>query len=64
MFWLLVSKLLRKLHLHQLLHLIQGINQFKNSINILMVNPRITIFLSTEKFHLFGYRKKVYEVGK
>jgi len=57
-FWLILSIVARKLHLHNLLRILPGINQDKNNKYTLIVNPRVAKFLATEIFHLFGYRKK------
>jgi hypothetical protein len=56
-FWLNLSRLLRKLNLHEALRLLPGIK--KASKYTLRVNPRTAMFLTTKIFHLFGYRKRV-----
>ena len=57
--WLLFSALVRRLKMHNLLRLLPGIQQDKTHKHILIVNPKTALFLATEIFHLFGYRKKV-----
>lgn len=56
-FWLNLSRLLRKLNLHETLRLLPGIK--KVSKDTLRVNPKTAMFLTTKIFHLFGYRKRV-----
>lgn len=56
-FWLNLSRLLRKLNLHEALRLLPGIK--KVSKYTLRVNPKTAVFLTTKIFHLFGYRKRV-----
>lgn len=63
-FWLILSKYFRKLHLHNLLRVLPGINQDKNNKHTLIVNHKTVKFLATEIFHLFGYRKKVLKNDK
>ena len=58
-FWIQLSKFLRQLKLQNLLRLLPGIKQDKESKYILIVSPKTVRFLATEIFHLFGYRKKL-----
>ncbi|WCO00700.1 M14 family metallopeptidase [Psychroserpens ponticola] len=58
-FWLLFSVILRNLKCHQFLRLLPGIKKHPNNDYCLIANRRITLFLTTKIFHLFGYRKKV-----
>ena len=60
-FWLNTSRFLRKIHFHHFLKLLPGVQSAKNKPYTLIVNPKTARFLTTEIFHLFGYRKKVYE---
>ena len=55
-FWLALSKLLRRAHVHQLLRLLPGIKMM--SSYTLRVNPKTARFLATQIFHLLGYRKR------
>jgi predicted deacylase len=63
-FWLQLSKIVRKLHLYHLLRLLPGIKQDPIDKYTLIVNPKTAKFLATEIFHLFGYRKKVIRDNK
>jgi predicted deacylase len=63
-FWLYLSRLLRKLNFYYLLRLFPGIRQYKHDKNILIVNRKTANFLTLEIFHLFGYRKKVSKKGQ
>lgn len=56
-FWLILSRILRKLNLHEGLRLLPGVK--KVSDYTLRVNPKTARFLTTQIFHLFGYRKRV-----
>lgn len=58
-FWLNLSKSVRKLKLYQLLRILPGIKQDRTNKYTLIVNPKTAKFMTTEIFHLFGYRKKV-----
>ncbi|WP_456437114.1 aspartoacylase [Psychroserpens sp.] len=58
-FWLVLSLVLRNLKFHQLLRLLPGIHKHPENDYCLIANRRITLFLTTKIFHLFGYRKKV-----
>ncbi len=58
-FWLTISRVLRKLQLHNLLKLLPGVSSSKTNRYTLIVNPKTAKFLATDIFHLFGYRKKV-----
>lgn len=55
-FWLLASKVARKLNMHQLLRILPGIKKAEDYT--LRVNPKIARFLTIHIFHLLGYRKK------
>ena len=61
MFWLVVSKFLRRIHSHHFLRLLPGISRYKKRRYQLLVNRKTARFLATEVFHLFGYRKKVFK---
>ena len=63
-FWLNASRVVRKLHFHQLLTLLPGVNADVNNKHTLIVNKKTARFLATDIFHLFGYRKKVKEKDK
>jgi len=56
-FWLVLSRVLRKLNFHEFLRLLPGVK--KASDYTLRVNPKTARFLTTHIFHLFGYRKRV-----
>lgn len=58
-FWLELSKLLRKFKFYSVLTLLPGVRKHKENEYTLMVNPKIAKFLATEIFHLLGYRKKI-----
>ena len=57
-FWLTLSAWLRRLHLETLLPLLPGVRRTGASRRSLDVNRRVARFLSTELFHLFGYRRR------
>ena len=63
-FWLRASRIARKLRFHQLLRLLPGVKSDKRNKHMLIVNPKTARFLTTEIFHLFGYRKKVIKGNK
>lgn len=63
-FWLKLSTIVRKLHLHHLLRILPGIKIDRTHAYTLIVNPRTAKFLATEIFHLFGYRKQVVKDNK
>ena len=63
-FWLKLSTIVRKLHLHHLLRILPGIKIDRTHAYTLIVNPRTAKFLTTEIFHLFGYRKQVVKDNK
>ena len=58
MFWLRVSKYLRKLKIHGMLHYLPGVRRLNRNNNILMINKRIARWYVIELFHLLGYRRK------
>jgi len=62
--WLQLSSLARKLNLHHTLRLLPGIKQDYLNKHTLIVNPKTAKFLTTEIFHLFGYRKKIVKNNK
>ncbi|NNC70191.1 MAG: aspartoacylase, partial [Flavobacteriaceae bacterium] len=62
--WIVLSKALRKLKLQQALSLLPGIKQDPSNKYTLIVNPKTAQFLTTEIFHLFGYRKKISKKNK
>jgi len=64
MFWLKLSSIFRKLHLHHILRILPGVRKDVTNTNALFVNPKIAAFLTTKIFHLFGYRKKVLKADK
>lgn len=63
-FWLTLSRIIRRLNLHVLLRLLPGIKKNKQFRNTLEVNPKVASLLTTEVFHLFGYRKKLLKEDK
>ncbi|WP_299672872.1 succinylglutamate desuccinylase/aspartoacylase family protein [uncultured Polaribacter sp.] len=63
-FWLNISRVLRKLHIHNILKLLPGVSSEKKKPYLLIVNPKTAKYLATEIFHLFGYRKKVVKNDK
>lgn len=63
-FWLELSRIARKLKLHNFLRLLPGIQQDKKDPYTLIVNESTAAFLATEIFHLFGYRKRVLKKDK
>ncbi|WP_397446578.1 succinylglutamate desuccinylase/aspartoacylase family protein [Polaribacter sp. R77954] len=63
-FWLNASRVLRRLHFHNLLKLLPGVSSIKTKPYTLIVNPKTAQFLATDIFHLFGYRKKVIKNNK
>jgi len=63
-FWLKISAVVRKLHLHHVLRILPGIKMDPHHSYTLIVNPRTAKFLAVEIFHLFGYRKKIKKGNK
>lgn len=57
--WLLISSLLRSIQFHELLRLLPGIRKHPEQAYCLIADKRIARFLTTNIFHLFGYRKKI-----
>jgi len=56
--WLSVSKFLRLLRMDVLLPLLPGVRRSGSNGASLDVNLRVARFLSTEIFHLFGFRRR------
>ncbi|MFG0294235.1 MAG: succinylglutamate desuccinylase/aspartoacylase family protein [Phycisphaerales bacterium JB050] len=52
-----LSKLLRPLRLHRVLHLLPGVAKAEAEIDAFVVNPRIARILAHEIFALLGYRR-------
>ena len=63
-FWLIASRYMRRLHLHNMLRVLPGIRQSKTSKHLLIINPKTAKYLTNEIFHLFGYRRKITKNGK
>ena len=63
-FWLRISTVVRRLKLHNFLRLLPGIKKDKLNDHTLIVDPKTAKFLTTEIFHLFGYRKQVIKDDK
>lgn len=63
-FWLRLSIFVRKLKLDNILRILPGIRRDRANPWVLIVNPRTASFLTTEIFHLFGYRKQVIKDDK
>ncbi|NVK53425.1 MAG: succinylglutamate desuccinylase/aspartoacylase family protein [Flavobacteriaceae bacterium] len=57
-FWLYLSILVRTLKLYHVLRILPGIKQDNRDTYTLIVNPKTARFLTTQIFHLFGFRKK------
>lgn len=57
-FWLKVSRMLRRLRLDSLLHLLPGVRKHPRVADAFLVNPRIARFYPVEIFHLLGYRRR------
>ena len=55
---LTLSKTLRRTNFESILTILPGVNKVKGKEHVLSVNPRIAKFLSTDLFHLLGYRRK------
>ena len=63
-FWLSLSAKLRTWKFEGLLKLLPGVKQDKSDKQTLVVNQRVAKFLSTQIFHLLGYRTKRREEDK
>ncbi len=63
-YWLKLSTVVRKLHLHHILRILPGIKIDSRNKHTLVVNPKTAKFLATELFHLFGYRKQIFKDDK
>ena len=63
-FWLWLSTILRTWKFENLLKLLPGVSTDRRDKHTLVVNKRIARFLSTEVFHLLGYRTKKWEEDK
>jgi hypothetical protein len=61
LFFLNLSKLIRKLRLDWMLPLLPGISWVSKSREILKVNRHIAIIFTKQIFHLMGYRSKLVE---
>jgi len=57
-FWLKLSSLFRKIHLHKLISILPGIHKYKKRSDILIVNNTIAKYYLIEFFHLMGFRRK------
>jgi len=62
-FWLRLSRVLRRLHLHVLLPLLPGVRRDPDRPDSLRVDPRVARLYTVEIFHLFGYRRRRPEGG-
>jgi len=63
-FWLSLSRLLRKIKFYYFLRLLPGIRQYKHDENILIVKRKTANTLALRIFHLLGYRKSVSKTGQ
>jgi len=63
-FWLKISKLLRKYNLNKFLRLLPGINNHPTNNLKLIINQKIAKFYAIDIFHLLGYRKRRIENGQ
>jgi predicted deacylase len=57
-FWLKLSAVLRKLKFERLLPLLPGVRKDEREKQTLIVNKKVARFLTTEIFHLLGFRTK------
>lgn len=57
-FWLWLSKVLRKSHLVDLIHLLPGVKKHPTEAGTLIVNTRIARLFPLQVFHLLGLRKR------
>ncbi len=62
--WLQISTVVRKMKLNHLLRMLPGIKIDSVHRHTLIVNPKTAKFLTTQIFHLFGYRKQVIKNNK
>lgn len=58
-FWLELSKNLRRWRLERLIARLPGVQKLNDDASTLLVNPRTARFLSRQIFHLLGYRRTV-----
>ncbi len=63
-FWLQLSVIVRRMKLDNIFRILPGIRRDTTNKHVLIVNPKIAQFLTTEVFHLFGYRKKIKKGNK
>lgn len=64
-FWLSLSRLLRKIKFYYFLRLLPGIRQYKHDENILIVKRKTaSTSFALEIFHLLGYRRNVSKTGE
>jgi succinylglutamate desuccinylase len=52
-----LSKLLRPLHLHRLIHLLPGVAKSEADVDAFVVNPKVARVLAHEVFAMLGYRR-------
>ncbi|MCW5960679.1 MAG: succinylglutamate desuccinylase/aspartoacylase family protein [Pyrinomonadaceae bacterium] len=57
-FWLGVSRILRKLNVADLIHLLPGVNRVEGEFGTFEVNTRVARFFPLQIFHLLGFRKR------
>lgn len=57
-FWMWLSKLLRKIRFDSLLLLLPGLKRHPKYEGTLIADTRVARFLATDLFHLLGYRRK------
>lgn len=60
-FWLTVSKVLRKLRVPDVVHLLPGVRRFPGRPETVIVDTRIARFVPLQIFHLLGFRRLQWE---
>lgn len=57
-FWLTVSRILRKLHVSDFIHILPGVKKDSSENGNFIVNTQIARFFPLQIFHLLGFRKR------
>jgi succinylglutamate desuccinylase len=57
-FWLRLSKILRKMNVADLMHLLPGVRRHPEDYGTFLINTRIARFFPLQIFHLLGFRKR------
>ncbi len=63
-FWLALSKLLRKMQIQEIIHLLPGVHRDAIDPETLIVNTRLARFFPLQIFHLLGFRRRRWKDGQ